>query len=879
MKQMELNHRFTALAKGTSLWHSGWSKMLLAFVLIAMCPSLGLMAQDDDPKPVAIRYIYMNDGQVIAIPEMFIQSESQENGVVTLQLLGSEGFSYCVSNVQQITDSYTLTPAEVTSFGFTHADNDQVFKDVDATITTVGDTTYITADVPVLGKRLRPSFTLSDGATLWLDDVQQVSGQSSLRFEEPVVYTLARPKHWIYRVTEDVEEMPEGEWNLTPVTLTADILSTNAPSNYEEGLDKIIDGDNYTFFHSTWGDGTYERLPWVEDGTYGDGQTEWPYIDIALSEPVDNFCFSYLTSNQENRFPQGLLIKALNATTGNWDVIATIDEGLPQAQLTEYKSAVYALGKDYRTLRIELTRAAHKNYLVLAELNLFSAEENDVQETDPEYTGDFVPFGHPCKATVNYLTDEPEAEYGIPIVYLTFGDGTSWDKDNWIGQTVTVNGVTYNTKENWINDCTFALDGAGIWPDIETVEGCQIRGRGNSSWTWDYRSKNPYRVKFPKSSKQSPFNLTKDRQWVFIANKQKGSMITNAIAQKIAAMVDCEAPCYMVPIELYVNGHYRGSYTFTSKIGISKNSVNIDETIGCLLEMDDYYDEDYKFRDTQFYLPVNVKDPDFSEEDPDRVVTFDAIKTSFENMVAAVANKGDLSSYIDLETWARFWLVNDLVRNQETYHPKSCYIFNENPTDGEPWKFGPAWDFDWGFGYEGTRNYFVSGANTDLFDGVMDKAGLLFFVALRNCEQAKRAYYKEWVNFMAEGRLEELLEYIDDYTAFVSNSLYHNNEAEILETDNTDYEAQATMSKEWIRTRANYIFNSIEKYDISPDIIEPEDYGQPTVISSVANAANSNVDVYTLSGVCVRRQVPTISSLNDLTPGIYVVNGKVVAIP
>jgi hypothetical protein len=353
-------------------------------------------------------------------------------------------------------------------------------------------------------------------------------------------------------------------------------------------------------------------------------------------------------------------------------------------------------------------------------------------------------------------------------------------------------------------------------------------------------------------------------------------MTSNSIAQKVAAMIDAEALCHMIPVDLYINGHYRGSYCFTEKIGIADNSVAINEATGCLLELDDYYDENFKFKDLTYNLPVNVKDPDFTEEDDERIISFSDIQNSFNSLTSTLNAGGDISRNIDMESWAKFWLVNDLVRNVETHHPKSCYLFNPNPAGGEKWVFGPVWDFDWAFGYEETYDYFIYGADDDLYSKFAystPKAGRLFYDALRKSNAGKRAYYKEWVNFMAEGRLQELLEYVDDYTQFAMPSIQHNNDANINEKNKHDYNIVAEQSKTWLKTRANYIFNNLEKYDISPDIVTPEDYGQPTDVED-AQAFNRPVDVYTIGGVLVRRQVPYLQSTNGLVPGLYIIDGK-----
>ncbi len=883
-------------------------KQIFTLVLMGMLSCLGLYAEETRGIKNSIRYITMNDGQVIAIPEKYILGESQDNGICTLTLEGDTTFTYSIGNVANISDKYNGEKAKLLSFAFTHADNDQVYKDVEATITENGDTIVVNADVPVLGKRLRPSFTLSEDATFWIGGEQQISGQSSQRFTSPVVYTLAQPKHWIYQLREVVSEEPEQDnddnkeedkednsntegWNLTQVDISM-LTTTNAPSNRSdkgEGLESIWDNNIGTYYHSTWGDGDYAKLNWIDGGYWGDGVTEWPYLEVELAETIENFCFSYTTSGQNNRFPQGWYITAYNVTTGEWDKIGTlsnIEDNLPQQYCQQYFSPVYSLGEDYSRIRIELTKASYKNYMVISEFALYSCTKSESltrngEEAEKEYVAEFVPFGRPCKVNVKYLTDHARGAYKIPTVYVTIGkDTTRWDYSNWIGMTLP-DGT--NTKEEWIEGCTFQLDGAGVWPDIEKVEDCEVRGRGNSSWTWDYRSKNPFRIKFPKKKKQSPFNLTEDRQWVFIANKQSGSMTSNSIAQKIAAMVDAEALCHMIPVDVYINGHYRGSYCFTEKIGIADNSVAIDESTGCLLELDDYYDEAFKFKDTTYDLPVNVKDPDFSEDDDERIVTFEDIYNSFNSLTATLEAGGNIANKIDMESWAKFWLVNDLVRNVETHHPKSCYIFNEDPAGGEKWKFGPAWDFDWAFGYEETYDYFIYGADDDLYSKFAystPKAGHLFYDALRNSAAGKRAYYKEWVNFMAEGRLQELLEYVDDYTEFAMSSILHNNDADINEKNKHDYNTIAKLSKKWLETRANYIFNNLEKYDISPDIITPEDYGQPTDIEDTTADKDLNrpVDVYTIGGILVRNKVPYLNALNGLEPGLYIIDGKTIVV-
>ena len=188
-----------------------------------------------------------------------------------------------------------------------------------------------------------------------------------------------------------------------------------------------------------------------------------------------------------------------------------------------------------------------------------------------------------CRKVVVKTTFPTDAATSVPSIYINTEDG----------QIIT-------SKKEYKN-ATIRIDGAGVYEDMAETA-VQIRGRGNSSWTTPTSSsnpKNPYRLKFDK--KQKPLGMTKGKSWVLLANKQTGSMLTNAIGYRVAGMMGVVAANHVVPVDLYLNGEYRGSYNFTEKTGFSNNSVDIaDETNATFLELDSYYDETYKFKSTFF---------------------------------------------------------------------------------------------------------------------------------------------------------------------------------------------------------------------------------------------------------------------------------------
>ena len=227
-------------------------------------------------------------------------------------------------------------------------------------------------------------------------------------------------------------------------------------------------------------------------------------------------------------------------------------------------------------------------------------------------------------------------------------------------------------------------------------------------------------------------------------------------------------------------------------------------------------------------------------------------------------------------------LVTDLVRNEELMHPKSWFIYNENIEADSLWNLGPVWDFDWSFGYERGKNYYITGADVDLFYYMSSSnTGYPFFRdLLRNSEKVKKEYYRLWTDFIESGKLGELIEYCDEYFEYARPSLEHNYAGDegYLWGDGKNYATHTSNAKNWLTKRANYIYTHLTKYDLSDDIIEPdEDYGKPDRVD-MTELTDKLVNVYTINGILIRKQVPYAKFHQGLMPGIYIVNGKKIAI-
>ncbi len=406
----------------------------------------------------------------------------------------------------------------------------------------------------------------------------------------------------------------------------------------------------------------------------------------------------------------------------------------------------------------------------------------DVMAQDSTYKNIKIPFGRLYTVTPKWLTDGSQApRIDIDMAYP----------------------ASSITKETYL-DAKISISGFGVYDDFS--DSVQIKGRGNSTWGY---AKKPYRLKF--ASKVKPFGLTKGKSWVLLANAQHGALMANAIAMKIGQLVNAPCANHIIPVELYMNGEYMGSYMFTEQVGLSGNSVDVDEDLGYLLELDSYFDEDFKFKSGIYDLPVNVKDPDlFDYDEAEREAKFSAIQADFAKFEEVLYNNGPLGQYLDLDAAARFLFVNELVLNKELCHPKSTYLWKGDMySPDSKIVFGPLWDFDWAFGYENTGRYFEIGYTTSLLS--MGTIGRNFFEALMDNEEFRRHYYKVWKEFVDNGYIEEIMEYISDYYSFAESSFTNNNDRW---GDGSEYGSKIKTMQNWLKKRHDYIFANIKEYDI-----------------------------------------------------------------
>lgn len=328
------------------------------------------------------------------------------------------------------------------------------------------------------------------------------------------------------------------------------------------------------------------------------------------------------------------------------------------------------------------------------------------------------------------------------------------------------------------------LRGFGNYDDVDTE--VNIRGRGNTSWGFP---KKPYRLKFSK--KISLCGLRKAKNYVLLACYSDASLMQYALACRIARMLDMPFAPEVVPVDVVLNGSYKGSYILCNKPGINAGSVDIDENTSIMWELDVAYDEEYKFRSPVYDVPVQAVDPDLDDE------RFRFWQDDFIEMEKAVYELNG-ADYIDMDEFAKYLLVYDILNNNELEHPKSVKLYK---TEGGKYIFGPVWDFDWSMGSWGYSG--VDTGNYTIFNPWPYPVRIHpFLERVLQHPEARAAIRNHWLDL--SGKLNELYEFIDRYAATIRASAIRDKRR----WDNQfDFDNTCSMMKSWLKNHIEAMNN------------------------------------------------------------------------
>lgn len=318
------------------------------------------------------------------------------------------------------------------------------------------------------------------------------------------------------------------------------------------------------------------------------------------------------------------------------------------------------------TVRIPYTCSSKqfKPYIELSSPQLYIKDSKETYDfSEPVNITIATPEGLETKYNINVVLFT-----GLPILCIQTTDNQPVvSKDNYLTGSYTLYGDGVTTK----------LSGE-----------LQIRGRGNSTWGMP---KKPYQIKFDK--KTSPFGWPLGKVFVLLANYSDKTKLRTTVAFQMSNMTQLEWTPRSEYVELVLNGEYQGIYQLCEKIKTDANRVNVGKN-GYILEADqlERLDPDDVYFTTQRQL-FNIKEPELTEGD----AAYNKIKdyvTACENALYSddfLDAENGYKKYIDLESFADWYLVNEITRNNDAIFYSSVYL---NKTADGKLKMGPVWDFD-----------------------------------------------------------------------------------------------------------------------------------------------------------------------------------------
>lgn len=264
------------------------------------------------------------------------------------------------------------------------------------------------------------------------------------------------------------------------------------------------------------------------------------------------------------------------------------------------------------------------------------------------------------------LRDEAPQKIAVPELRLTLND-------------VALDEIKENGKE-------IKYPGNKLTLGELSFDNVEVKGRGNATWA---QAKKPYQIKL--AQKANLLGLGERRKWILLANFVDNTNLRTDTAFYLEKMLGDKFAYEGEFVELYINDDYEGLYYLVRGIEIGKNAVDLKDSLGVLVELDNAYAKN----ESEYYITnggehLTIKDArtkDYAN------VAMEDFMVNFNALELAVGQKDfeSIAQLIDVESFARYYLLEEFIVNPDAYFT-SQYFYKDGPEDKI--HAGPAWDFD-----------------------------------------------------------------------------------------------------------------------------------------------------------------------------------------
>jgi len=453
----------------------------------------------------------------------------------------------------------------------------------------------------------------------------------------------------------------------------------------------------------------------------------------------------------------------------------------------------------------------------------------------------------------------------------------------------TANSEDILSKESYINGIVSVISNNGKKFFTDSLD---IRGRGNASWEFP---KKPYRMKLYNSARLLDFPA-KAKNWTLINNYSDKTLMRNLIAFEISKRFRMKYTPAGAPVDVILNGEYKGCYQLCDQVEVKKNRIDIIEMTkedvslpnlsgGYHIEIDAYaYQETSWFESALLKIPVTIKSPK-NDEIVKAQSTY--IRNCFNQLESTVLGtwyndpeKG-YRSILDLESFLKNFLIGELCGNTDTF-----WSVNMSKDRGcDKFYTGPVWDFDIAFEND-VRTYPINSLSDFIFRTKGSCANGMDAFASRIIDTSLKEQKDIWREARINGNInaESLLAFIDS-TANVMNESQELNFKrwpilnEYLQQNPVIYGSfagEVSAVKKFLKDRIVWM-------DEKMNFTIPTSNVSVTSSEGILHTGNSSVTVYGFASGCmlriydlsgkqiVARILSAGSGEISLCPGFYIV--------
>ena len=467
----------------------------------------------------------------------------------------------------------------------------------------------------------------------------------------------------------------------------------------------------------------------------------------------------------------------------------------------------------------------------------------------------------------------------LPVLHINvYADESHTTLNNEIISTNLAHKDYFSFADYWLdmNGCAWLEEegGKSIGTEEEPLP-LEIKARGN--WTRIGFAKKPFKIKLGK--KQKMLGMSNSKHFALLAHADDNyGYLRNFTGFNLGRRIGLPWTPWQQPVELVINGNYRGLYFLTESIRVDDDRVSIstlDDNVsdpalvsgGYIVELDNY-DEDNQIRmEEKIAAGSGISYADRLRITFDTPEEYSSIQRQFVtdqfNAInnAIGANSDDTWKYVDLDDAARYYIVEEIVSHTEAYHG-STYLFRDRG-EGCKWHFSPLWDF--GNAFNGP---------TDDFFYFHSPYGSTWIPSLRVNGLFNEKVIKTWMWFMSncyEGIEDDIAVYADRITAAAKadRRRWKNEpkpEGGASVADNSDMEGRKNAVLRHLRDKQSFLRSRFGDYTaLSTPAAEPERDTTPAAplpdyigagVDNVSADSDAPAEYYDLTGIRISCPAP-----------------------